>query len=174
MYTTILDSGDYQLRLFQQLDLPFLHGVLITIVKLMVDIDRLAPNKKMKIKLRFCSPQAKIETRALKAKRPGFSEERYNETEYYFENGKLAHCVDCLLVQFCRLWPPQLEPIWSVETDRTAPSEGILAAPETRLALTNYDRPQLNQTSRMRAAAECEEPLYLASLSDWLAGDMAV
>jgi len=32
--------------------------------------------------------QAKIETRALKAKRPGFSDERYNETEYYFENGK--------------------------------------------------------------------------------------
>lgn len=38
----------------------------------------------------FLSPslKAKIETRALKAKRPGFSEERYNETEYYFENGK--------------------------------------------------------------------------------------
>jgi len=31
--------------------------------------------------------RAKIETRALKAKRPGFSEERYNETEYFFENG---------------------------------------------------------------------------------------
>ena len=36
----------------------------------------------------FYRYQAKIETRALKAKRPGFSEERYNETEYYFENGK--------------------------------------------------------------------------------------
>ena len=33
-------------------------------------------------------PQAKIETRALKAKRPGLSGERYNETEYYIENGK--------------------------------------------------------------------------------------
>ena len=32
--------------------------------------------------------QAKIETRALKAKRPGFTDERYSETEYYFENGE--------------------------------------------------------------------------------------
>jgi hypothetical protein len=32
-------------------------------------------------------PQAKVETRALKAKRPGFTDERYNETSYYFENG---------------------------------------------------------------------------------------
>ncbi|XP_065570929.1 uncharacterized protein LOC136033883 isoform X2 [Artemia franciscana] len=32
--------------------------------------------------------KAKLETRALKAKRPGFSDERYNETDYYFENGK--------------------------------------------------------------------------------------
>ena len=32
--------------------------------------------------------QAKLETKALKAKRPGFSEERYNETSYYIENGK--------------------------------------------------------------------------------------
>ncbi|XP_065570945.1 pseudouridylate synthase RPUSD2-like isoform X2 [Artemia franciscana] len=31
--------------------------------------------------------KAKLETRALKAKRPGFSDERYNETDYYFENG---------------------------------------------------------------------------------------
>jgi hypothetical protein len=28
-----------------------------------------------------------VETRALKAKRPGFTDERYNETSYYFENG---------------------------------------------------------------------------------------
>ncbi|XP_071519411.1 pseudouridylate synthase RPUSD2-like [Panulirus ornatus] len=32
-------------------------------------------------------PKAKLETKALKAKRPGFSEERYNETSYYIENG---------------------------------------------------------------------------------------
>ncbi|KAL7638888.1 UNVERIFIED_CONTAM: hypothetical protein RMT77_010422 [Armadillidium vulgare] len=31
--------------------------------------------------------KAKLETKALKAKRPGFSEERYNETSYYIENG---------------------------------------------------------------------------------------
>lgn len=36
----------------------------------------------------FLSLQAKLETKALKAKRPGFSEERYNETSYYIENGK--------------------------------------------------------------------------------------
>ncbi|XP_055370718.1 pseudouridylate synthase RPUSD2-like [Condylostylus longicornis] len=29
----------------------------------------------------------KLETKDLKAKRPGFSEDRYNETSYYFENG---------------------------------------------------------------------------------------
>lgn len=32
--------------------------------------------------------QAKLETKALKAKRPGFTDERYNETSYYVENGK--------------------------------------------------------------------------------------
>ena len=30
-------------------------------------------------------PQAKLETKALKAKRPGFTDERYNETSYYHE-----------------------------------------------------------------------------------------
>ena len=29
--------------------------------------------------------QAKLETKALKAKRPGFTDERYNETSYYHE-----------------------------------------------------------------------------------------
>jgi hypothetical protein len=29
--------------------------------------------------------QAKLETKALKAKRPGFTDERYNETAYYHE-----------------------------------------------------------------------------------------
>lgn len=32
--------------------------------------------------------QAKLETKALKAKRPGFTDERYNETSYYVENGE--------------------------------------------------------------------------------------
>ena len=34
--------------------------------------------------------KAKLETKALKAKRPGFTDERYNETSYYQEpeNGK--------------------------------------------------------------------------------------
>ncbi|XP_011177484.1 pseudouridylate synthase RPUSD2 [Zeugodacus cucurbitae] len=31
--------------------------------------------------------KARLETKALKAKRPGFSEDRYDETSYYFENG---------------------------------------------------------------------------------------
>ncbi|KAH9628978.1 hypothetical protein HF086_001888 [Spodoptera exigua] len=30
---------------------------------------------------------AKLETKALKAKRPGFTDDRYNETSYYIENG---------------------------------------------------------------------------------------
>lgn len=34
------------------------------------------------------SSQAKLETKALKAKRPGFTDDRYNETSYYIENGK--------------------------------------------------------------------------------------
>lgn len=32
--------------------------------------------------------QAKLETKALKAKRPGFTDDRYAETSYYVENGK--------------------------------------------------------------------------------------
>ncbi|GLH04630.1 Uncharacterized protein GBIM_10302 [Gryllus bimaculatus] len=31
---------------------------------------------------------AKLETKALKAKRPGFTDDRYNETSYYIENGE--------------------------------------------------------------------------------------
>ncbi|KAL1513461.1 hypothetical protein ABEB36_002869 [Hypothenemus hampei] len=37
-----------------------------------------------------CEPlpkKAKLETKALKAKRPGFTDDRYNETSYYIENG---------------------------------------------------------------------------------------
>jgi hypothetical protein len=32
--------------------------------------------------------QAKLETKALKAKRPGFTDNRYSETPYYAENGQ--------------------------------------------------------------------------------------
>ena len=32
--------------------------------------------------------QAKLETKALKAKRPGFTDDRYTETSYYVENGE--------------------------------------------------------------------------------------
>ncbi|XP_057660868.1 uncharacterized protein LOC130896656 isoform X1 [Diorhabda carinulata] len=35
----------------------------------------------------FSKPKAKLETKALKAKRPGFTDDRYNETSYYIENG---------------------------------------------------------------------------------------
>ena len=34
--------------------------------------------------------QAKLETKALKAKRPGFTDDRYSETSYYVENGRLT------------------------------------------------------------------------------------
>ncbi|KAF6215636.1 hypothetical protein GE061_010392 [Apolygus lucorum] len=33
--------------------------------------------------------KAKLETKALKAKRPGFTDDRYNETSYYIENGEI-------------------------------------------------------------------------------------
>lgn len=38
----------------------------------------------------FCTYilQAKLETKALKAKRPGFTDERYHETSYFIENGE--------------------------------------------------------------------------------------
>ena len=38
--------------------------------------------------LNFPCLQAKLETKALKAKRPGFTDDRYKETAYYVENGK--------------------------------------------------------------------------------------
>ncbi|XP_066143649.1 pseudouridylate synthase RPUSD2-like isoform X1 [Euwallacea fornicatus] len=48
------------------------------------------PNKDLK-KVSLLSEvllsEAKLETKALKAKRPGFTDERYNETTYYIENG---------------------------------------------------------------------------------------
>ena len=37
--------------------------------------------------------QAKLETKALKAKRPGFTDDRYNETSYYAENGRFPPVV---------------------------------------------------------------------------------
>ena len=40
--------------------------------------------------------QAKLETKALKAKRPGFTDDRYKETAYYVENGKSISKI-CLL-----------------------------------------------------------------------------
>jgi hypothetical protein len=43
--------------------------------------------------LSFPLLQAKLETKALKAKRPGFTDDRYNETSYYIENGKLTDPV---------------------------------------------------------------------------------
>jgi hypothetical protein len=33
----------------------------------------------------FFTFQAKLETKALKAKRPGFTDERYNETSYFHD-----------------------------------------------------------------------------------------
>ena len=39
--------------------------------------------------------QAKLETKALKAKRPGFTDERYNETAYYVENGERLFAQEC-------------------------------------------------------------------------------
>ena len=38
--------------------------------------------------------QAKLETKALKAKRPGFTDDRYNETSYYVENGSILMFQD--------------------------------------------------------------------------------
>ena len=32
--------------------------------------------------------KAKLETKALKAKRPGFTDDRYSETSYYVENSE--------------------------------------------------------------------------------------
>lgn len=40
--------------------------------------------------------QAKLETKALKAKRPGFTDDRYNETSYYIENGECIILVLCI------------------------------------------------------------------------------
>jgi len=42
-------------------------------------------------------PQAKLETKALKAKRPGFTDDRYYETSYYIENGKETASNICKL-----------------------------------------------------------------------------
>ena len=39
--------------------------------------------------------QAKMETKALKAKRPGFTDERYMETAYFVENGMYDNAFFC-------------------------------------------------------------------------------
>lgn len=44
--------------------------------------------------------QAKLETKALKAKRPGFTDERYNETSYYVENGECCVFNTIFLLNF--------------------------------------------------------------------------
>lgn len=50
----------------------------------------------------FSIQQAKLETKALKAKRPGFTDERYHETSYYIENGMfftfLSRQISVLLI----------------------------------------------------------------------------
>ncbi|XP_043216269.1 RNA pseudouridylate synthase domain-containing protein 2-like isoform X1 [Amphibalanus amphitrite] len=52
------------------------------------DDDESPELKKVKLDPRLaCLLQAKLETKALKAKRPGFTDERYTETSYWFENG---------------------------------------------------------------------------------------
>ena len=37
--------------------------------------------------------QAKLETKALKAKRPGFTDERYNETSYYYDSNSSKYSI---------------------------------------------------------------------------------
>ena len=58
--------------------------------------------------------QAKLETKALKAKRPGFTDERYNETSYYHEpeNSKMDlfsqimyHRLYQKMYKICRVSP---------------------------------------------------------------------
>ena len=51
--------------------------------------------------------QAKLETKALKAKRPGFTDERYNETSYYHEpeNSKLQLHIARVVKGRFALWP---------------------------------------------------------------------
>ena len=61
--------------------------------------------------------QAKLETKALKAKRPGFTDERYNETSYYHEpeNSKMDlfsqimyHRLYQKMYKICRVSPHNL------------------------------------------------------------------
>ena len=48
--------------------------------------------------------KAKLETKALKAKRPGFTDDRYKETAYYVENGEyIVHICRLLLRTFWQL-----------------------------------------------------------------------
>ena len=65
--------------------LLFIHFHLL---KILLSIYKIDKYNRLKY---FFNCQAKIETRALKAKRPGFTDERYNETSYFFENGSCIH-----------------------------------------------------------------------------------
>jgi hypothetical protein len=44
--------------------------------------------------------QAKLETKALKAKRPGFTDDRYKETAYYVENGEFKNKSFIVVVRY--------------------------------------------------------------------------
>lgn len=55
------------------------------------DLKKVTQTDWIKVELKsslYILVQAKLETKALKAKRPGFTDERYQETSYYIENGK--------------------------------------------------------------------------------------
>ena len=49
--------------------------------------------------------QAKLETKALKAKRPGFTDDRYKETAYYVENGKFGKKINTVFQAFQLMCP---------------------------------------------------------------------
>ncbi|CAH0556793.1 unnamed protein product [Brassicogethes aeneus] len=69
--------------------LPFLTGLEThrTLVPLKICGPYASPDWTTKTKMIEAVIQAKLETKALKAKRPGFTDDRYNETSYYIENG---------------------------------------------------------------------------------------
>lgn len=83
----------------------------------------------------LCAPiaQAKLETKALKAKRPGFTDERYHETSYYIENGKCPGTSSNILKRFARtnipntievfvlVWLPSL--FWALYRSRASSAQ---------------------------------------------------
>ena len=56
----------------------------VQIMKIIKKLFQRYKNLQMRMLVNLFS-QAKLETKALKAKRPGFTDERYNETSYYHE-----------------------------------------------------------------------------------------